>query len=167
MDNVHQDRNRSFNCLLLSRFYEGGLRLRKLMNCAICRLRTTVSVIYRLRRQSAGCPGNLKSAVCAAQSADCANPPIARNIFITLLTNVITSVPAITRCLITVTLTSFSVHSLHRSLSVSLRIVYCYLAVVLGDVHASLCVLLYLPLNPCFCFHLEDTSNCYVLVRTL
>ena len=57
------------------------------MNCAICRLHTTVSVIQRLRRQSAGCPRDLKSADCAVQSADCANPQIARNTDISIRQN--------------------------------------------------------------------------------
>ena len=57
-------------------------RLRKVMNRAICRLHTTVAVIHRLCRQSADCPCNLKSADCAAHSADCANPQIAQNRYI-------------------------------------------------------------------------------------
>ena len=47
-------------------------RLRKVMNCAICRLRTTVAVILRLPKQS-GIPG--------LHTPDCANPQIAWNTF--------------------------------------------------------------------------------------
>ena len=56
-------------------------------------------------------------------------------IFITLET----CLPPHSHYLITVSLLSSSVHTLHRSLSVSLRIVYCYLAVVLGGVHVGVC----------------------------